>query len=109
MSDSANRCLKSMLHASVVVAIGILPSILCYTTARAQAFTGQETLQQAQPLVLEQTEDHVSLGLGVGYAPAYAGSDEYRVLPIPEIDATWGISMPICAMALEFMRSRLSN
>lgn len=37
-----------------------------------------------------QDSDHVVLGAGVATAPAYQGSDEYRILPIPAIDIKEG-------------------
>ncbi|WP_204279891.1 MipA/OmpV family protein, partial [Serratia marcescens] len=30
------------------------------------------------------------IGIGAGYAPAYQGSDKYRVMPLPVIDIAWG-------------------
>lgn len=37
-----------------------------------------------------QNRDHVLVGIGAGYAPAYQGSDDYRTLPIPAIDIAVG-------------------
>ena len=37
-----------------------------------------------------QDRDHVIVGLGAGYAPAYEGADKYRGLPLPVIDVEWG-------------------
>lgn len=38
------------------------------------------------------SQSELNVGLGVGYAPESAGSDEYRVVPLPSIDyrADWG-------------------
>jgi MipA family protein len=35
-------------------------------------------------------QNHVVVGLGAFYAPAYEGADKYRSLPIPPIDVKWG-------------------
>src|SRR3546814_13969838 len=37
-----------------------------------------------------QSGDHVTLGVGAGVVPDYQGSDDYRFLPIPVIDAQFG-------------------
>jgi outer membrane protein len=37
-----------------------------------------------------QNSDHVMIGVGMGYAPAYQGADDYRALPIPAIDVAVG-------------------
>jgi outer membrane protein len=37
-----------------------------------------------------QSGDHVTLGVGAGAIPDYQGSDDYRFLPIPVIDAQFG-------------------
>src|SRR3546814_12526707 len=37
-----------------------------------------------------QSGDHVTLGVGAGVVPDYPGSDDYRFLPIPVIDAQFG-------------------
>src|SRR3546814_1101724 len=37
-----------------------------------------------------QSGDHVTLGAGAGVVPDYQGSDDYRFLPIPVIDAQFG-------------------
>ncbi len=37
-----------------------------------------------------QDQDHVVVGLGASYGPAYDGADTYRVMPIPAIDVKKG-------------------
>lgn len=37
-----------------------------------------------------QSRDHVTLGVGAGVVPEYQGSEDYRFLPIPVIDAQSG-------------------
>lgn len=37
-----------------------------------------------------QNSDHVLVGIGAGYVPAYQGGDDYRTLPIPAIDIAVG-------------------
>src|SRR3546814_10154413 len=37
-----------------------------------------------------QSGDHVTLGAGAGVVPDHQGSDDYRFLPIPVIDAQFG-------------------
>src|SRR3546814_4765746 len=41
-------------------------------------------------IVSAQSGDHVTLGAGAGVVPDYQGSDDYRFLPIPVIDAQFG-------------------
>lgn len=38
-----------------------------------------------------QDRDHIVLGAGVAVVPAYQGSDDYRVLPLPAIDIKEGM------------------
>lgn len=38
----------------------------------------------------QEGRDHVVIGAGAGYAPAYQGADDYRVRPLPVIDVVWG-------------------
>lgn len=38
----------------------------------------------------QRDRDHIVIGAGVGYTPAYQGADDYRVMPIPAIDISWG-------------------
>jgi outer membrane protein len=38
----------------------------------------------------QEDPNHVIVGLGAGYVPAYEGADKYRVLPVPAIDVKWG-------------------
>jgi outer membrane protein len=52
----------------------------------AQAQTPAQTQAQAQ----SQNQDHIVLGVGVAATPAYQGSDETRVIPIPAIDIREG-------------------
>jgi outer membrane protein len=37
-----------------------------------------------------QNGDHLAIGLGAAYTPAYQGADKYRTLPIPVLDLQWG-------------------
>lgn len=34
--------------------------------------------------------DHIVIGAGAAYSPAYQGADNYRVRPLPAIDIVWG-------------------
>jgi len=34
--------------------------------------------------------DHIVIGAGAAYVPAYQGADDYRVRPLPAIDIAWG-------------------
>ncbi|MES2056489.1 MAG: MipA/OmpV family protein [Pseudomonadota bacterium] len=45
---------------------------------------------QAQEQDSDKDKDHIVIGIGAGYAPAYQGSDNYRALPVPVIDVSWG-------------------
>jgi outer membrane protein len=37
-----------------------------------------------------QEKDHIIVGVGASYAPTYQGADDYRLMPLPAIDVTWG-------------------
>ncbi|MCI4589464.1 MipA/OmpV family protein [Sphingobium sp. BYY-5] len=37
-----------------------------------------------------QDKDHIIIGLGAAYTPAYQGADDYRLMPLPAIDIAWG-------------------
>jgi outer membrane protein len=37
-----------------------------------------------------QTQDHIIIGAGAAYMPAYQGADDYRVQPLPALDIAWG-------------------
>jgi len=71
---------------SQIIAITIAASLaLLETTAQAQE--GARVAQTEEP---KQDRNHVIVGLGAAYAPAYEGADKYRALPIPAIDVQWG-------------------
>ncbi|MBB5684880.1 MipA/OmpV family protein [Sphingobium boeckii] len=38
----------------------------------------------------QQEKDHVIIGAGAGYTPAYQGADDYRIMLVPVIDVAWG-------------------
>lgn len=48
------------------------------------------SLLAGNSLAQAQTPDHVIVGIGVVFAPAYQGSDASRTLPIPVLDITKG-------------------
>jgi outer membrane protein len=45
---------------------------------------------QAQAQARSQSQDHIVLGVGVAATPAYQGSDDTRIIPIPAIDIREG-------------------
>jgi outer membrane protein len=63
----------------------VAPFVLLENSARAQDLS-DATQQDAIPA----NHDHLIVGLGTGYFPAYEGADKYRVLPLPAIDVKWG-------------------
>lgn len=90
MPKFIKSCFKSTFHTRVLAAIGVLPLALYGTAVRAQTVTVEQAQPQVQVQAVEQSEDHVSIGIGGGYIPAYAGADKYRAIPIPAIDVKWG-------------------
>lgn len=52
----------------------------------------QDTDTMAQPDRPDtiRTNDHIIVGAGILYAPAYRGSDKYRAFPLPTIDVNHG-------------------
>lgn len=58
---------------------------LLKSPARAQDWSDAAHQEEQQ-----QNQDHVIVGLGAGYAPAYEGAAKYRGLPIPALDVKWG-------------------
>lgn len=38
----------------------------------------------------EEGGDHITIGVGGLYAPAYQGADDYRFQPLPMVDVKWG-------------------
>jgi outer membrane protein len=56
------------------------------TVGKAHAQIAAQTQSQTQ----SQNQDHVVLGVGVAATPAYQGSDDTRIIPIPAIDIRKG-------------------
>src|SRR3546814_5670518 len=56
----------------------------CTTLFRSRAAVAVPAIASAQ------SGDHVTLGAGAGVVPDNQGSDDYRFLPIPVIDAQYG-------------------
>ncbi len=48
-----------------------------------------QSQNQVQPQQ-QRNGDHVVIGVGAGYGPAYPGAEDYRVMPLPVIDIAWG-------------------
>jgi MipA family protein len=63
----------------------ILLLALLQSPARAQDWS-DAAHEEAQ----QQNQNHVVVGLGAGYAPAYEGADKYRGLPVPAFDVKQG-------------------
>lgn len=68
------------------MAIALAVSLALLETP-AQAQEGSGVAQTEEP---RQDRNHVILGLGAAYTPAYEGADKYRTLPLPAIDVKWG-------------------
>lgn len=69
-----------------LIALTLITSfVLSASSARAQD-PSDATHQEEQ----QANQDHVVVGLGTGYFPAYEGANKYRVLPLPAIDVKWG-------------------
>jgi outer membrane scaffolding protein for murein synthesis (MipA/OmpV family) len=66
---------------------------------------------QAEPDLGVFAGDYLSLGIGPAYGPTYDGSDDYRVFPLPLIQARWhGIQVSPRAggVALDFLPGTLN-
>ncbi len=71
-----------------LVAIMAVPLFFWSDAALAQASI-PVSAEAAVPVQTEGQEgdgDHISIGIGAAYMPAYQGSDKYRFLPLPAID-----------------------
>jgi outer membrane protein len=67
----------------IISVIGFLVFALSTTVAQAQTLTRDGTQDR-------NDKNHITIGAGAAYAPAYEGADKYRVLPVPAVDAVWG-------------------
>lgn len=74
---------KRLCRPSTAILI-VTASVAAASTARAQ------TPAQVQAQARSQNQDHIVLGVGVAATPAYQGSDDTRVIPIPAIDIREG-------------------
>ena len=63
-------------------------SFIAITTALSLSLL--ESVVQAQEADPQPDQNHVLVGLGAGYVPAYEGAKRYRTLPLPAIDVAWG-------------------
>ncbi|MGH6615383.1 MipA/OmpV family protein [Sphingomonas sp.] len=66
------------------------PRFIVATAMLSLIFWGASAQAQEQEQESGKDKDHIVIGIGAGYAPAYQGSDKYRVLPVPVIDVAWG-------------------
>lgn len=76
-------------------AIMVMAAPLCFWSGAASAqgvIPG--AAEAAVPVQLESSEqedeDHIAIGAGGGYMPAYQGSDKYRFQPLPMVDIKFG-------------------
>lgn len=53
------------------------------------AITTVLSLALLQSTTQAQDSNHVVIGLGAAYVPAYEGAHKYRVLPLPALDVHW--------------------
>ncbi|MGO1120329.1 MipA/OmpV family protein [Rhodovibrionaceae bacterium A322] len=65
----------------------VLAGLLSAVAATALAQDQEQPDQDRGPL--KDRESFLILGLGVGYAPVYAGDDEYEAKPLPSINARY--------------------
>jgi outer membrane protein len=71
---------RSSLFAAAIAFLFAVPA----TSAQAQS------ADTAQPQDQGNDKDHIIIGAGASYAPAYQGADKYIVMPVPAIDVAWG-------------------
>lgn len=72
---------------SMPFCLAIATAIMTLSSVPSAAQSQAQIQPQPQP---ERNRDHFVLGVGAGYAPAYQGADDYRVMPLPVIDIAWG-------------------
>lgn len=60
------------------------------TLSSSPAWAQSQAQSQSEPESEPRSRDHVVIGVGAGYAPAYQGAEDYRVMPVPAIDIAWG-------------------
>jgi outer membrane protein len=73
----------------IAAMVGTL-AIACWSgVAQAQSLP-QQQVEQDGATEEAASRNHIIIGAGAGYAPAYQGSDNYIVLPIPAIDIVQG-------------------
>lgn len=63
---------------------------VCGTEVNAQEQERDPLQVQDREQAQAQNRDRIVLGVGVGYAPAYRGADDFRAMPLPVIDVKWG-------------------
>jgi outer membrane protein len=67
------------------------PALLIVAASAAAAGTAHaQTPAPTQAQAQSQSQDHIVLGVGVAATPAYQGSDDTRIIPIPAIDIREG-------------------
>jgi len=79
---SVRVSVNNLISTSFCLAIAAVITTLSSPPALAQS--------QGQSGPEQQSKDHVVIGVGAGYAPAYQGAEDYRVMPLPVIDIAWG-------------------
>jgi outer membrane scaffolding protein for murein synthesis (MipA/OmpV family) len=62
----------------------VRPGLIAAATILVLLFGGVSAHAQSQ------NNDHIIIGAGAAYTPAYQGADDYRVRPLPAIDIAWG-------------------
>lgn len=65
----------------------MLPFALAPTVVQAQT---QPPIQGPLDGSVDPDGDHIIVGIGGLYAPAYQGADDYRFQPLPMVDVKWG-------------------
>lgn len=73
-----------------IAAAAVLSLIFWSASAQAQDQTQDQAAAQSLAEPQEQSKDHIIIGAGAGFAPVYEGADDYRAMPVPAIDITWG-------------------
>lgn len=90
---NGSRELRGVILVRVSVNSPITTFCCLAITAAILTFSSSPAPAQSQAQIPPQQQhnnDHVVIGIGAGYAPAYQGAEDYRVMPLPVIDIAWG-------------------
>jgi len=77
----------SPLRTCSTLVLAMLPFAMVPAAAQAQT---QPPIQGPLDGSVDPDDDHIIVGIGGLYAPAYQGADDYRFQPLPMVDVKWG-------------------